>query len=269
MKQTLSGAIALLFTGCSEPELLAKHFSQVEENAVQFEARAQQIEQQQQKNIVDLIQKLKQEGEYRESYACLLQKEASPLTSDIKDNLCLLENDPSNHYYAKFEDKLYYQWEVFLHDFGEGKGEILVIGFNHRLEYDLFSKRKRYGKEQGYSIIDYISDFQIDKAKRWEFQADVSLIHDDDDPDNPEDIICKNASEIEKFGLPDNYRLFEHGGCLESKSYGLPFDSSIRTIYSTLVSETLRAMGGSKPELPLQFIDAWEQLKINEQKLKD
>src|SRR3989344_7501041 len=100
MKQTLSGAIALLFTGCSEPELLAKHFSQVEENAVQFEARAQQIEQQQQKNIVDLIQKLKQEGEYRESYACLLQKEASPLTSDIKDNLCLLENDPSNHYYS-------------------------------------------------------------------------------------------------------------------------------------------------------------------------
>jgi len=256
MKQIAAGTLALILSGCSEPKPLARKFSPyVEEITSRVETKAKQITKEQ-KDVTSLVQKLKEKGEYQEGVGCILQK-----TGELQweSDLCVFGNDPANRYDTKFQDKLYYQWEAFISDLNvDGKVD-LVIAFNYKGEYDLFSRRNDLIIQQ-YFIIDDDANLEIDKVFKWELQNDT-LLSCNNGPDNPDERVCKNPGEIEKFGLPSHCRLEYRGSCVGERKYNLPVDSTMRYIYSTLVTETLKALDGAKPELPPQFTSAWEYLK--------
>jgi len=165
-------------------------------------------------------------------------------------------------YYLSFEDKAHYQWETIYQN-----GD-LSFDFSHRIEHD-FSKPPRYGIDTTYRIIDVNSNGQEDSAKMIIWKGEFAMFCKD--INNGEYPLCGDEllEDLDLNHLPPGCKVTDGPTCsAEGTNYYFQKNPYISAMYRSLVRTTLQRLDGKNDAaLDIEFIDAWEQLKINEPRL--
>ena len=240
--------LALLLANCAEPSL---HLDSISETVGQLHLQSEE--------------KVKKLEEHLERVSLLTQEIQEKGRQSIRTTGSKSPSGPYEKrtvvvYSALFEDRTHYQWDVSYSDGG------LFFDFSHRIEHDFF-KLPRYGVDTTYEIVDTDSNGQEDSARMVIWKGEFAMSCDNINNGYP---LCGDEllEDLDLNHLPPGCRITDVPTCsAQGTVYHLAKNPYTAAMYRSLVKTTLERLAGKNTDLDLEFIDAWEQIKINEKRL--